>query len=155
MNLDNLGLSVTSSRSEVYFGLSRTPTCLLMASPFFPRGLSNMIPLWQRIDICSPVDFIPFFGILSETANFYQLPDERIPISSYLGRLCVACACPCCCRALCARYYFAKIPRLLVFLFFSKFEIVRQICSSKDTLESERIQNRPPVLGTGCRGIFF
>jgi hypothetical protein len=38
------------------------------------------------------------------TANFYQLPDERISISS-LGRLCVACACPCCCRALCARYY--------------------------------------------------
>jgi hypothetical protein len=25
----------------------------------FSRGLSNMIPLWQRIDICSPVVFIP------------------------------------------------------------------------------------------------
>ena len=35
------------------------PTCLLMASPVFSRGLSNMVPLWQRIDICSPVVFIP------------------------------------------------------------------------------------------------
>jgi hypothetical protein len=29
-----------------------------MASPVFSRGLSNMVPLWQRIDICSPVVFI-------------------------------------------------------------------------------------------------
>ena len=25
----------------------------------FSRGLSNMVPLWQRIDICSPVVFKP------------------------------------------------------------------------------------------------
>ena len=36
-----------------------SPTCLLMASPVFSRGLSNIAPLWQRIDICSPVVFIP------------------------------------------------------------------------------------------------
>ena len=35
------------------------PTCLLMASPVFSRGLSNIVPLWQRIVICSPVVFIP------------------------------------------------------------------------------------------------
>jgi hypothetical protein len=28
-------------------------------SSFFYRGLSNMVPLWQRIDICSPVVFLP------------------------------------------------------------------------------------------------
>jgi hypothetical protein len=50
------------------------------------------------------------FGILSGTANFYQLPDERISISS-LGKLCVACACPCCCRALCARYQLETTKR--------------------------------------------
>ena len=35
------------------------PTCLLMARPVFSRGLSNIVPLWQRIVICSPVVFIP------------------------------------------------------------------------------------------------
>ena len=58
------------------------------------HGFSFKIIYWRLFFI---------FGIVSVTANFYQLPDERISISS-LGRLCVACACPCCCRALCARY---------------------------------------------------
>jgi hypothetical protein len=48
-----------STKAEVDFGFSQTPTWLLMASPVFPRDLSNMVPLWQRIDICSPVVFIP------------------------------------------------------------------------------------------------
>jgi hypothetical protein len=73
----------------------------------FSRGLSNMFSLWQRIDICSRVVFIPTMWLKK---TFHS-----------------------------------------VFSFFSKFEIVRQInafvnqiCFSKDTLESERIQNRPP-----------
>ena len=37
---------------------------------------------------------------------FYQLPDERISISSLGTPNCVAC--PCCCTALCARYKSTK-----------------------------------------------
>ena len=39
-----------------YLGLQRV---FWWPVQFFPRGLSNMVPLWQRIDICSPVVFIP------------------------------------------------------------------------------------------------
>jgi hypothetical protein len=37
----------------------------------FPRGLSNMVPLWQRFDICSPVVFIPTMW-LKKTFNSKQ-----------------------------------------------------------------------------------
>jgi hypothetical protein len=49
-------------------------------------------------------DFFLFLAFSPWHANFYQLPDEWMLISSVGIPNCMCVACPSCCRALCARY---------------------------------------------------